>query len=81
MMLLGGSEGKGEEKTRLRNHAKKHFRTSTQNIICNRFRLVLSLVYANIKLYRLGSFSILSVVAARRTGHMLQRSGTYGRLH
>ena len=53
----------------------------SQNIICDHFRLVSSLVYANIKLYRLGSFSILSVVAARRTGHMLQRSGIYGRLH
>ena len=36
---------------------------------------------ANIKLNRLGSLSIHSVVAARRTGLMLHRSGIYGRLH
>ena len=36
---------------------------------------------ANIQFNRLGSYSILSVVAARRTGPMLHRSGIYGRLH
>ena len=48
MMLLEESEGKGEEERRLRNYTRKRFRTSTQNINCDRFRLVFSLVYVQI---------------------------------
>ena len=49
MMLLEESEGKGEEKRRLRNYARKHFRTPSQNIKYVRFRLALSLVLCKYK--------------------------------
>ena len=48
MMLLEESEGKGEEERRLRNYTRKRFRTSTQIIICDHFRLAFSLVYVQI---------------------------------
>ena len=38
MTLLEGSEGKGEEERRLRNYARKHFRTASQLTKYDRFR-------------------------------------------